>query len=152
MSVVELFLRATAHPKLWGLKFLSCCIKSELSIRAMSAKCRSHRIWFLNLKEIRFRNFAFKAENEFDVHLLALFWLGPDRFMPQLLHLRHSSWQWLFSYKLGVSAKYNKKSRKFKTQNSKRRPGEILILSYTLMNIQGITEIMNIENDVTHRD
>ena len=72
MSVVELFLLATAHPRLCGLKFLSCCMKSELSMRAMSAKWRSHRIWFLKRR--------------------ARFWLGPDRFMPQLLHFRHSSW------------------------------------------------------------
>jgi hypothetical protein len=38
IRVVELFLRATAHPRLCGLKFLSCCMKSELSMSAMSAK------------------------------------------------------------------------------------------------------------------
>ena len=99
ISVVELFLLATAQPRLWnnkslfnfvstnlklhkkychnylhtwGLKFLNCCMKSELSIKAMSAKCKSHKIWFLNLR--------------------ALFWLGPERFIPQLLHFKHSSW------------------------------------------------------------
>ncbi len=50
MSVVELFLRATAQPRLWGLKLRSCCMKSELSIRAMSAKWRSHRIWLKKWK------------------------------------------------------------------------------------------------------
>ena len=38
MSVVELFLLATAQPRLCALKLRSCCIKSELSISAMSAK------------------------------------------------------------------------------------------------------------------
>ena len=71
MSVVELFLLATAHPSDDGLKLRNCCMKSELSMRAMSAKWRSQRIWFLNRR--------------------ALFWLGPLRFIPQLLHLRHSS-------------------------------------------------------------
>lgn len=46
MSVVELLRRATAQPSDCGLKLRSCCIKSEHSIRATSAKCRSHRIWF----------------------------------------------------------------------------------------------------------
>ena len=54
-------------PKLCALKFLSCCMKSELSISAISAKCRSQRIWFLKRR--------------------ALFWFGPVRFTPQLLHL-----------------------------------------------------------------
>lgn len=72
IRVVELFLRATAHPRLWALKFRNCCMKSELSIRAMSAKWRSHRIWFLKRR--------------------ALLWFGPVRLRPQLLHLRHSSW------------------------------------------------------------
>ena len=35
---------ATAQPRHCALKFLSCCMKSELSMRAMSAKWRSHRI------------------------------------------------------------------------------------------------------------
>ena len=44
MRVVELFLLATAQPRLWALKFLSCCMKSLDSMRAMSAKWRSQRI------------------------------------------------------------------------------------------------------------
>ena len=72
IRVVELFLRATAQPRLWALKLRNCCMKSELSIRAMSAKWRSQRIWFLKR--------------------LALLWFGPVRLRPQLLHLRHSSW------------------------------------------------------------
>lgn len=48
ISVVELFRLATAQPSDCGLKLRSCCMKSEHSIRATSAKCRSHRIWFWN--------------------------------------------------------------------------------------------------------
>lgn len=44
INVVELFRRATAHPSDCGLKLRSCCIKSEHSMRATSAKCRSHNI------------------------------------------------------------------------------------------------------------
>lgn len=44
MSVVELFLLATAQPSDCGLKLRSCCMKSEHSIRATSAKCKSHRM------------------------------------------------------------------------------------------------------------
>ena len=50
MRVVELFLLATAQPRLWGLKFRSCCMKSELSMRAMSAKWRSHKICITDFK------------------------------------------------------------------------------------------------------
>lgn len=46
INVVELLRLATAQPKDCGLKLRSCCIKSEHSIRATSAKCRSHSIWF----------------------------------------------------------------------------------------------------------
>lgn len=46
INVVELFLLATAHPNDCGLKLLNCCIKSEVSINATSAKCRSHKMWF----------------------------------------------------------------------------------------------------------
>jgi len=72
ISVVELFLLATAQPRLCGLKLRSCCIKSEHSMRATSAKCRSQRIWFLKRR--------------------ALFWFGPVRFRPHELQRRHSSW------------------------------------------------------------
>lgn len=48
ISVVELLRRATAHPRDCGLKLRSCCMKSLHSIRATSAKCKSHRIWFCN--------------------------------------------------------------------------------------------------------
>lgn len=48
ISVVELLRRATAHPRDCGLKLRSCCIKSLHSMRATSAKCKSHRIWFCN--------------------------------------------------------------------------------------------------------
>lgn len=44
MSVVDDFLLATAHPNDWGLKERNCCIKSEHSMSATSAKCRSHKI------------------------------------------------------------------------------------------------------------
>ena len=44
IRVVELFRRATAHPRLCGLKARSWFIKSELSIRARSAKWRSQYI------------------------------------------------------------------------------------------------------------
>lgn len=54
ISVVELLRRATAQPSDWGLKLRSCCMKSLHSIRATSAKCKSHRIWFCN----RERNMA----------------------------------------------------------------------------------------------
>ena len=50
INVVELFRLATAHPKLWGLNDLNCCMKSELSISAISEKCKSHSIMFLNLR------------------------------------------------------------------------------------------------------
>lgn len=44
INVVELFRRATAHPRDCGLKLRNCCIKSEVSIKATSAKCKSHSI------------------------------------------------------------------------------------------------------------
>lgn len=47
MRVVEDLRRATAQPSDWGLKLRSCCMKSLHSMSATSAKCRSHRIWFL---------------------------------------------------------------------------------------------------------
>lgn len=47
--MVDDFLRATAQPKLCGLKLRNCCMKSEHSISATSAKWRSQSIWFLNL-------------------------------------------------------------------------------------------------------
>ena len=72
MSVVLLLRRATAQPRDCGLKLRNCCIKSELSMRATSAKCRSQKIWFLKRR--------------------ARFWLGPVRLTPQALHRRHSSW------------------------------------------------------------
>ena len=50
MSVVELFRRATAQPRLCGLKARSWFIKSELSIRARSAKWRSQYI--CNIKKV----------------------------------------------------------------------------------------------------
>lgn len=50
IRVVEDFLLATAQPKLCGLKLRNCCMKSEHSISATSAKCRSQSIWFLNLE------------------------------------------------------------------------------------------------------
>lgn len=46
INVVELFRLATALPNDWGLKLLNCCMKSEHSIKATSAKWRSHNIWF----------------------------------------------------------------------------------------------------------
>lgn len=55
ISVVELLRLATAQPKDCGLKLRSCCMKSEHSIRATSAKCRSHRIWFCRMWERRQR-------------------------------------------------------------------------------------------------
>lgn len=72
MSVVELFLLATAQPSDCGLKLRSCCMKSEHSIKATSAKWRSQSMWFLNR--------------------LARFWFGPVRFIPHELQRRHSSW------------------------------------------------------------
>lgn len=71
IRVVELFLLATAQPSDCGLKLRNCCIKSEHSMRATSAKCKSQRIWFLNRR--------------------ALFWFGPVKLRPHELHLRHSS-------------------------------------------------------------
>lgn len=44
ISVVELFRLATAQPNDCGLKLRSCCMKSEHSMRATSAKCKSHKI------------------------------------------------------------------------------------------------------------
>lgn len=44
MSVVEDFLRATAQPNDCGLNARNCCMKSEHSMSATSAKCRSHRM------------------------------------------------------------------------------------------------------------
>lgn len=44
IRVVELLRLATAQPNDCGLKLLSCCMKSDDSIRATSAKCRSHNI------------------------------------------------------------------------------------------------------------
>lgn len=51
INVVELLRLATAQPSDCGLKLRSCCIKSEHSIRATSAKCRSHSIWFCRERE-----------------------------------------------------------------------------------------------------
>ena len=67
-----LFRLATAHPSDCGLKLRSCCMKSDDSIRATSAKCKSQKIWFLKRR--------------------ARFWLGPVRLTPQALQRRHSSW------------------------------------------------------------
>lgn len=72
MRVVDDLRRATAQPRDWGLKLRSCCMKSEHSMRATSAKCRSQRMWFLKRR--------------------ARFWLGPVRFRPHELQRRHSSW------------------------------------------------------------
>lgn len=60
ISVVEDFLRATAQPRLCGLKDRSWFIKSEHSIRATSAKWRSHKIWFLK-RRARFCKFKGKV-------------------------------------------------------------------------------------------
>lgn len=72
ISVVELFRRATAQPNDCGLKLRSCCMKSEHSMRATSAKCKSHKIWFLKRR--------------------ARLWFCPDKFMPHELQRKHSSW------------------------------------------------------------
>lgn len=62
IRVVEDFLLATAQPKLCGLKLRNCCMKSEHSISATSAKCRSQSIWFLNLERNNPSNYS--SENE----------------------------------------------------------------------------------------